>query len=85
MNSQQRLILILFILILIAMTISISFGFIMSYYYPYSCDIGKPEVVGDYEETGWGSQSFGFIGNSQCAIKDCIAFNELNGETRCVV
>jgi hypothetical protein len=49
----------------------------------FKCDIGKPEVVGDYKIQGadsWNPKIFHF-----CAVEDCVAFNKLNGEYSCVV
>jgi hypothetical protein len=85
MNEQQRAVLISGVIVLIIMVGAILLGVVMDSKFPYSCDIGSQGVVGDYKESGLGSQRFGYIENNQCAIADCVAFNKLNGETRCAV
>jgi hypothetical protein len=46
----------------------------------YSCNIGKPHIVGDYIV-----HIEGYFNERRCAIADCAAYNQIMNETRCVV
>ena len=50
----------------------------------YFCDIGLNETAGDFEV-----EPISVFNNHQCAVEDCVAFNnyqkEIKGNERCVV
>jgi len=83
MRNKNIIIIFLTILVVIlTLLLVIIISNIISNLIPYECDIGKPEIVGDYKykESIFLMQEF-----HSCAIEDCSAFNKLNTEYRCVV
>lgn len=59
--------------------------FITGCYTQAICDIGNVSIVGDYKVTGIDGKLTIAANDWDCAIQDCIAYNQYINETSCVV
>jgi hypothetical protein len=71
------------IMIVLIVSAILLINIFVNHKFPCDCNIGKNETAGDYHTTGLcGMGSYPY---QYCAVQDCVAYNKLNNDTKCVV
>ena len=83
MKEETKSVWIASIMIILVIIVILLINMFINYKFPYSCDTGKPEIAGDYQIHGWAG--LGGYPYRYCAVQDCVAYNKLNNDTKCVV
>ena len=84
MNKLGWIITIFFIAVILTVTVM---GYVQ--FKTLKCEIGKPEIIGDYLVTAKFMITNAPVASKDCEVRDCLAFNDyqkLNGgKGRCIV